>query len=200
MKNTSLIYSALLSSALLYSLAGCGTTPGQEWKPTAGVTTVVNSSYDLGVSQLGYGSGSIPVDYSSTNIELGATLVSEGSDRPIKHQFAGIAFGSGELEDGFGGAIDGDEISGGGRYYYDEGNAVIPFISIWSVLTDADGATPQLGLRIGGGAEYPLNSNAALTLSGDYLIPINDAQDEFFPGVTYDISGLSFRFGVRFMF
>lgn len=198
MKCSTLPCSALLYSALLYSLAGCSTTPGQEWKPTAGVTTVASSSYDLGVSAAG-SSGSISVDHSVLNVELGATLVSEGPGRPIKHQFAGLAFGSGELENDLG-EIDIGEVSGGGRYYLDGGNAVIPFISIWSVLTDIDGATPQLGLSIGGGVEYSLNSNAALTLSGDYQIPIMDAEDEFLPGVTYDIGGLSFRFGVRFMF
>ena len=191
----------MLCSTLLYSLAGC-TAPGpdQKWTPTAGVTTAVFSSYDFGISAIGYGSDSFPVDYSMTSLELGATLVSEGPDRPIKHQFAGITFGSGEAEDEFGVKLDIDEISGGGRYYFDEGTEVVPFISIWSVLTDAEFISAQLALRIGGGVEFPLSSNAALTLSGDYQIPIRDAEDDDFSFVTYDLSGLSFRLGVRFMF
>lgn len=190
-----------LATSLLLIAAACHAPEGKEWKPTIGLTSTVDSSYDLSydltLSGLGY-AGSIPVDFSMTNIEFGTTLVSEGPKRLIKHQFFGFALGTGNLSyPPF--SLDIAEISAGGRYYHDEGGPAIPFLSIWSTLdTPDDPEVPsQLGLRFGGGVEFLFGSTAALTLQGDYLVPLINGEDSL--GFQYEVSGFAIRFGIRFM-
>ncbi len=133
-----------------------------------------------------------------TNIEFGATLVSEGPKRLIKHQFSGFALGTGDLSSPSA-SLDIAEISAGGRYYHDKGGPAIPFLSIWSTLDTPDDpeAPSQLGLRFGGGVEFLIGSAAALTLQGDYLVPLINGEDSL--GFQYEVSGFAIRFGIRFM-
>jgi len=178
-------------------IAACKTPEGQEWKPTVGVAAAVVDSYSADISALGF-SGSGDVDYSLVQFELGATKVTPNETRPLKHEFAGIVFGVGDLSAG-GASADLVEISGGGRYYFDKGGTVIPFLSIWSTISTLDDPlvdTPQLGLRFGGGIEYPFAGNLAATLSGDYTLPLIDAEDS--TGlVSSSVDGVAIRLGLR---
>ena len=56
----------------------------------------------------------------------------------------------------------------------------------------------QLGIRFGGGVEYAVSRNAAFTLSGDYLVPLIDAEDS--TGLfELSTSGFAIRLGIRFV-
>ncbi len=185
---------------VLISISACQTPEGQEWKPTFGLSTTIVDSYEAELSALGY-SDSESVDYSMTEIEVGATRVTPADERPIKHEFVGFKLGSGDVTDSTGTSGDLDEISGGGLIYFDKGDPLIPFLSIWSVITDLSDApdlSTQLGIRFGGGVEYAVSRNAAFTLSGDYLVPLIDAEDS--TGL-FDLStsGFAIRLGIRFV-
>ena len=176
----------------LLVLCSCNTPANHTWTPTIGIQTTVFDSYTFDLSGIGY---SGDVDYSTVDIQLGATEVSEGEDRLIKHQFMGVVFGSGDLEGS--GGVGLDEISGGGRYYFDKGGAVIPFASIYTTASaiDVSGIGSQLGIRIGGGVEYPISRNISMIAGADYLISIVDATD-YYGYAVGSIGGLAARFGI----
>ena len=187
--------SILLSLSMLH---GCQAPEGQEWIPTGGFNLAVVDDYKVEVSALGY-SGSGDVEYSSFQFEAGATRVTPNDVRDIKHEFAGISFGFGDLE-ADGATSDLVEFSGGGRFYFDDGSDVIPFLSIWSVISDIDDPlvnTPQLSIRAGGGVEWPFSPQAALSIGADLTIPIIDAEDS--TGLfESNAEGLAIRIGFVF--
>jgi hypothetical protein len=141
-----------LSPLALFLATSCTALPeGQVWQPTFGIDRTVVDNYELEVDVSGFGSASADVDYTLTQVELGATRVDESGEAPKKIEFAGVRVGFGELEiDGT--AADLIEISGGGRWYFSQSESVQPFFSFWSVLSDLDDPlsdSPQLGLRLG---------------------------------------------------
>lgn len=193
MKKPSLtLFAALAGSFLL----GCNTPPGQAWVPTAGVSTLVLDNYDATIGALGYGSFEFDVEASAFEIQAGATRVADGPRNMIKHEFVGAKLVSGEVDDGFV-SIDADQVAGGGLWYFDSGEQVVPYLSLWSVLSSFDipGLSSQLSIEIGGGAEIAINDGFAFFAEAGLLIPINDAQ--YSNGDTLEIGGLGGRVGIR---
>ena len=188
MKKPSLtLFAAVAGSFLL----GCNTPPGQAWVPTAGASTLVLDNYDVSFSALGY-SGSVDVDASAFEVQVGATRVSDGPGTALKHEFAGVRVVNGEAS-----GLDVDQLAGGGLYYYDSGEQLVPYLSVWSVMTNFDisGVTPSLSIEVGGGAEYAINDGFAFFAEAGLLIPLLEAEDQF--GGTLDIGGLGGRIGIR---
>ena len=200
MNFTSAKQNACLLLLATLCLSACEAPAGQEWKPTIGLSTTIVDNYEVDISALGYIGYSESFDYSMNELELGSTRVTPDNMRPIKHEFAGFKLGSGDLRDSSGSG-DLDEFSGGGILYFDEGESLIPFLSIWATNSDFENPilSTQLGLRIGGGIEYPiLGRNASITLGGDYLIPLIGAQDS--TGIVeLNGRGLAVRLGIRFV-
>lgn len=198
MNFTSAKQNACLLLLATLCLSACEAPAGQEWKPTIGLSTTIENSYDLDISGLGY-SLSVPMDYSSNEFELGATLVTPDHDGRTKHLFAGIKYGSGDIKEPFGTSQDLEEASLGGILYFDKGTTLVPFFSIWAVSTEYPDQpiSEQLGIRPGVGVEYVISENAALTIGADYLIPLDPGEDEV--GVDGELSGLAVRLGIRFV-
>jgi hypothetical protein len=197
--NINLLNSTLLLSTFAMTVS-CQAPDGQEWKPTFGVSTTVIDNFEFEGSAFGY-TESADIDYSMTQVELGATRVSEGIGRPIKHEFVGLALGSGDLSIDDVGEGDLKEFSAGGNFYFDDGKSLIPFLSVWSTIgeyADNSNASKQLNLRLGGGVEYAVSDQAALTFAGDYLLPLVDAEDDVL-GVDFNTSGFAIRIGLRFV-
>lgn len=156
-------------------------------------------SYELDAG----GSSEAIVFYEQVEFEVGTTKVSEGYDRPIKHQFLGLGFMSGSFDIPSFGRSDISEYALRVRHYYDEGGASIPFFSfaLLFLVPDSTELDSGFGLRVGAGIEYPVGSHIALSLSGDYLWASSSPDDPYDSmSIDYDIVGLSFRFGISFMF
>ena len=184
--------------ALVALTSACQTPEGQQWNTTLGINTTVWDDYEAEVKAFGLvGSGDI--DYSLTAFEVGATRVEPQAGRDLKHEFAGLMFGIGDIDDN--GSLDLTEIGGGGRIYFDNGGELIPFLSIWSSIVsydDLDDVDAQLGLRLGGGVEVVLTENAALQLGLDYHLPLIPAEDSG-SSSELEIEGLAARIGFVLM-
>jgi len=173
----------------------CQTPEGQEWKTTLGLNTTVAEDYEAEVESFGLVATG-EVDYSVTQFELGATRVEPQAGRDIKKEFAAIALGLGEIGD-----ADILELSGGGRFYIDNGGDIIPFLSLWTSIidyTDFDDVSAQLGLRLGGGAELVLNETTGLHVGLDYLVPLIAAEEDLGSGEV-EVEGWALRVGLTFM-
>ena len=184
--------------ALVALFSACYTPEGQHWNTTLGTNTTVWDDYEAEVNAFGLvATGDI--DYSLTAFEVGATRVEPQAGRDLKHEFAGLMFGIGDIDDN--GSLDLTEIGGGGRIYFDNGGELIPFLSIWSTIVsydDLDDLDAQFGLRFGGGVEFVLTDNAALQLGLDYHLPLIPAEDTS-SNAELEIQGLAARFGLVFM-
>lgn len=182
----------LLASALM---SACQDVPGSHtWEPTLGVDYSLIGDYDLELAALGY-SLETDVDYRVIQFEAGATKVDYSGGASVKKEFAGIRFGVGEVEDDdIDASVDIWELSGGGRWYFDSGDALIPYLSLWSVISGfEDVDSPQLGLRVGGGVEYPLHEVFFLRAELDYLFPLLEGEDDF--GIDVEGDGIALRVG-----
>jgi hypothetical protein len=193
--------SRLYPLLLLLPAAGCTATPGNHrWAPTLAVDHTVVDDYELDVDA-GVLEGTSDIDYTVTQVELGATRVEETADHPRKIDFLGVRVGFGDVEDD---GIDSDllELSAGGRWYFGQSQSIQPFFSLWSVVSDLDdeiGDDPQFGVRVGGGAELPISDTLALRGEVDYLIPVIPGEDEL--GLAeFEGSGLALRLGVSLTF
>jgi len=169
-----------LSSALLgLSLASACQSPvgQQEWSPTFGLRTAVYDDYDFDINSLILAeSGGI--NYTMTELTLGATLVEPGAARPIKQHFLGLSIGTGDLtRDGISSSLV--ETSLGGTWYFDDEGLVVPFVSLFGTLSNTS-KIPDLGnqggLRLGTGIEVPIHGGLFATLGVDYLMPLYDAK------------------------
>jgi hypothetical protein len=178
------LFKNALSVVLTIVLAssGCLTPEGQSWAPAAGLQVKVADSTEL--SALGY---TFSTEYRSAELMVGGLRTSAGQDRRIKHEFAGFML---NLQD------QPREFSGGGHYYFDEGNDLIPYVSFFSTISDSGSAyaSDQLGLRFGGGLEFLVAENVAINLGADYLLPILPFEDAF--GNQAEFSGLAIRLGL----
>jgi len=181
---------------LTLALTGaCQTPEGQEWRTTLGLNTTVHDDYDAEAESFGLVAAG-EVDYALTQFELGATRVEPQAGRDIKKEFAAVALGLGEIGD-----TDILELSGGGRFYIDNGGDIIPFLSLWTSIidyTDFDDVDAQLGLRLGGGAELVLNDTTGLHVGLDYLVPLIEAEEDFGSG-SLEVEGWALRVGLTFM-
>jgi opacity protein-like surface antigen len=161
----------------------------ESWQASVGADVSIFDDYELEVES----TLAVDVDYSALQIELGATRIAESEGERIKQEFAGIRVGFGDIELG-GVSVDLVELSGGGRLYFNQSKSVLPFFSVWSVVSSLDGDDiPQVGVRLGGGAEFPLNETFALRFELDYLVPILGGEDSL--GFEVEGSGLAGRFG-----
>lgn len=184
-----------IPALIALSAASCTAPAGQSWNPTLGLNRTVYTDYDGDSSGVSVDPGE--VDYDLTGIDFGATRLEAMPGRDLKHRYLGLGLGFGELEDS-----DIVEVTGGARYYFDKGGKVIPFIAAWASymdFEDLDGLDPQLGVRLGGGAEIPFNESTALVLGLDYLVPLVDAETESGPG-EFEVDGLAARVGITFVF
>lgn len=173
----------------------CQDVPGSHtWEPTLGLDYSIASDYELKLAALGYALET-DVDYKVMQFEAGATKVVHAGEKSHKEQFAGIRLGVGSVEeDDSGGSADLWELSGGGRWYADAGTLFIPYFSLWSVLSGFEGVdSPQLGLRLGGGLEYPVDQTFFLRIEADYLYPMLEGADDL--GIDVEGNGLALRVG-----
>lgn len=190
-----------ITLALAVATSSCTSAPeGQEWKPTLGANVAIFDDYTLTVSGFGV-SASGDVDYSSFQLEGGATRRTPTEEGAIKHEFAGVRIGFGDITDELGTSVDLTEISGGGSFYGDMHGRVQPYFSIWSVISDLDGADrAQLGLRLGAGLDMAVSDSTGLIFEVDYLLPLISGQ-EVVLGEIIDVEGdgLAARIGLRFV-
>jgi len=191
-QNRSMKY--LIIALPLITLAACYTPPGQEWRTTAGLQTTVLDSYQAEIDAPGFSLTDGDVDYSMTEVLLGATRVTPSETRPVKHEFAGIVFGTGEADN-----VDLLEISAGGYYYIDRGHSLTPYLLVFATATDPDlsGFDRQFGFRLGGGVDFALTSQVSATLGADYLFPILDSENSS-GNTELNLSGLALRLGFLF--
>lgn len=178
------------------AMSACQNVPGSHsWEPTLGVDYTLLGEYDLELAALGY-TLETDVDYRVVQFEFGATKVDRSGDKPVKREFAGFRLGFGEVEDDeVDASVDIWELSGGGRWYFQSDGVLIPYFSLWSVLSSfEDVDTPQLGVRVGGGLEYPLDEIFFLRAELDYLFPILEGEDDF--GIDVEGDGVALRLGI----
>ncbi len=90
------------------------------------------------------------------------------------------------------------ETSVGGIYYFDDEGAVVPYLSLFGVMSDTSkipDLSNQGGLRFGVGVEVPISGGIWATIGADYLLPVYDAKTD--SGlVEADLEGLAVRIGV----
>lgn len=178
-------------------MLGSCAQPGVEYKPSVRIGGVIADSIDTEISGLGYALGG-ETDYSSIEVGVGAAKYVDGHKRSLSE----IVIAKSEFE-----TLDAVEISGGGRFYFGEGESFAPFGSIYVTNSVSDyipGTLVQLGtqigLQLGIGGEYRLNEHFFLDTSFRYLIPLVAAESNTTPVVETEFDGYSIviSMGVEF--
>ena len=180
---------------------------GHTWEPTLSADYSVLGDYDQ-ETDLEDPNGELPdelasqlddlylgveFDYRVLQLEAGATKLDLSSGTPEKSEFYGFRLGFGTAK-ALGESLDILEFSGGGRWYFTPTLSFIPYLTAWSVITDFEtGGSPQLGIRLGGGAEFPIDRVLAFRAELDYLFPIIEASAS---GIDFENSGLALRLGL----
>lgn len=174
--------------------AACQSTASEEWRTTAAANMSVADDYEASVDAGGFIADG-DVDYDSIGLEFGSTLVEPQAGRDLKREFWSVGVNLSELEED----EDLTELYAGGKFYFDKGAGLIPFLGIWGGVTDfsdADDYDPQIGARVGGGVEIPLSEDFALSAGLDYLVPIIAAEDG---PVEVELEGWAVRVGLVIM-
>ncbi len=201
----------LLGSAALLA-AGCINQPGMQHKPSVRASTALISSYDVDtkltdLGYLGY-TDSSGTDYTSFEVGVGVVSIDEAGTKKSR---AELVYASVDFDlDGGGGSADGTELAAGGRYYVGQQGQLSPFLSVYSVITEADvegfgDLGTQLSLRFGGGVEYQINENIFFDAGLDWTLPLSAAETDVVVTDGFDLypatletefSGMAIRIGV----
>jgi hypothetical protein len=193
----------LLFASLLSCAFSCA-QPGVEYKPTIRLGGVIADSVEAEVNALGY-SISGDSDYSSVEVGIGTAAYEEG----VLKRLAEVVIAKSTYQE-----ADALEISGGGRFFFSSSQQFSPYFGLYLVSTifdDLDYVDPflgptsfspgvQVGLRLGLGAEFRLNEQFFIDTSLRYLVPLEPAKSDTYPGIDTEVSGMSLEVGVGFEF